>query len=56
MWAVTAIDQILELLSGVPAGERAPSGYPHGTINRLVEERLRTFAEASRAQLVGQTW
>jgi hypothetical protein len=36
-------------LTGVKAGERAPEGrFPAGTINRLVEDKLRSFAERAR--------
>ena len=48
--AVTTIDDGIEILTGVPAGVRGADGlYPKGTINRLVEERLRAFAERQRA-------
>jgi hypothetical protein len=32
-------------LTGAPAGERSAGGcYPDGSVNRLVEDRLRSFA------------
>ncbi len=44
--AVTTIDQGLEILMGRAAGERNKVGkFPEGSINRLVEERLRAFAD-----------
>ena len=47
--AVSSIDDGIEILTGWPAGERAKDGlYPKDTINRLVEDRLRGFAEATR--------
>lgn len=48
--SVVSINQGIEILTGVKAGERGDEGrFPAGTINRLVEDKLRTFAERSRA-------
>jgi predicted ATP-dependent protease len=48
--AVSTIDEGIEMLTGVKAGERNGEGrYPVGTINRAVEDRLKTFAERGRA-------
>jgi predicted ATP-dependent protease len=48
--AVKTIDQGIEILTGVPAGERGKDGeFPAGTVNRLVEDRLRDFARHRRA-------
>ncbi len=50
VWAVRTIDEGVELLTGHPAGQRGPDGqYPEGTVHRLVEERLRSYAECLRA-------
>jgi lon-related putative ATP-dependent protease len=50
VWAVRTIDEGIELLTGHPAGERAEDGqYPKGSVHRLVEERVRSFAERLRA-------
>ena len=47
--AVGTIDEGIEILTGVKAGERGPEGrFPAGTINRLVEDKLRWFAERGR--------
>ncbi len=47
--AVSTIAEGIELLTGLPAGERGVDGlFPDGTVFRLVEERLRGFAETSR--------
>jgi len=47
IWAVDHIDQGIELLTGVPAGEEKPEGgYPEGTIYYRVDKRLTEFAEA----------
>jgi len=46
VWAVGTIDSGIELLTGVPAGERRPDGtYPEGTVNRLVDEKLKKLAK-----------
>ena len=57
IWAVRTIDEGLEVLTGLPAGEPgADSRYPDGTVNALVSrhlgelaERLRRFAPAGRS-------
>jgi lon-related putative ATP-dependent protease len=50
VWAVGTIDAGLELLTGVPAGERSSDGeFPEATLHRLVEERLQSLADASRS-------
>ncbi len=54
IYPVSTIDQGIELLTGVAAGERASDGgYPAGTINRLVEDRLIGLAEARRDFMKG---
>ncbi len=46
IWAVSTIDEGIEILTGVPAGERGRDGkFPEGTVNCLVDQRLREFAE-----------
>lgn len=50
VYPIGTIDEGIELLTGVPAGERQEDGtYPEGTINRLVADRLAEMAERSRA-------
>ena len=50
VYAVDTIDQGIEILTGVPAGERDEDGrYAEGSINRMVEDRLAEFAEKRRA-------
>ena len=50
VYPVSTIDQGIELLTGVPAGERGPDGaFPKGTINRLVEDRLIAFADKRKS-------
>jgi len=49
VYAVNTVDEALELLTGMPAGERGPDGtYPEGTLNALVDRRLRDMGEALR--------
>ncbi|SLN24266.1 Lon protease family protein [Oceanibacterium hippocampi] len=49
IYPVASIDQGIEILTGRPAGARGPDGaYPEGSVNRLVEDRLRRFADARR--------
>ena len=46
IYAVETVDQGMELLTGVPAGEREPDGkFSEGSVNARVEARLITFAE-----------
>jgi lon-related putative ATP-dependent protease len=48
IYPVEHVDQGIELLTGVPAGERDEQGhYPEGNINDLVEKRLAQLAERS---------
>jgi lon-related putative ATP-dependent protease len=49
IFSVATIDEGIELLTGMPAGEPGADGrYPKDTINRRVEDRLIAFAEARR--------
>ncbi|HXF60195.1 MAG TPA: ATP-binding protein [Caldilineaceae bacterium] len=46
IYPVETIDQGIELLTGIPAGEANAKGvYPEGTINRMVADRLAELAE-----------
>ncbi|MCC6362310.1 MAG: AAA family ATPase [Bryobacterales bacterium] len=46
VFAVTTIDEGMEILTGVPAGQRDSSGkFPEGSVNHRVEERLVSLAE-----------
>jgi predicted ATP-dependent protease len=50
IYPVDSVDQGIEILTGVPAGERDAAGqFPAGTINFRVERRLSEFAERTRA-------
>lgn len=50
VYPVSTIDEGIELLTGLPAGERDANGlFPDGTINQRVEVKLIVFAEQARA-------
>ncbi len=54
IYAVAHVDQGIELLTGVAAGEPDEEGrYPEGTINAFVEARLAAMAEKARAYARG---
>jgi len=49
VYAVRTIDEGLEVLTGLPAGQAAEDGtYPVGTVNQLVSQRLVSLAERLR--------
>jgi len=49
VWSVAHVDQGIELLTGVPAGEpQADGGWPATSINSLVDKRLQEMAESAR--------
>jgi len=46
---VRTVDEGIEILTGVEAGQRGPDGkFPPGTVNFLVDKRLREMAEGMR--------
>ncbi|MGH2560280.1 MAG: Lon protease family protein [Thermomicrobiales bacterium] len=50
VWAVHHVDEGIELLTGTPAGDREAEGtYPEGSVHRLVQDRLRGYANQARA-------
>lgn len=49
IYAVRTIEEGIELLTGVAAGERQEDGsFPEGTVNYLVDKRLREMADVMR--------
>lgn len=55
VWAVSHIDEGIELLMEQVAGERAADGtFPAGTVHRLVQDRLREYAE--QVHEFGNVW
>ncbi|MBQ11005.1 MAG: hypothetical protein CMJ45_05590 [Planctomyces sp.] len=54
IYSVRTIDEGLEILTGVPAGERGSDGeFPEGTVNGLVEKRLRELHQSMRGYYEG---
>ncbi len=50
LWSVSHVDEAIELMTGVPAGERGAEGrYPEESINGRVENALRQFVLDLRA-------
>lgn len=50
IYAVATIEEGIEVLTGVPAGKKDKNGhFPAGTINALVYEKLKRYAEVSRS-------
>ena len=49
IYAISSIDEGIELLTGVPAGKKDSNGrFPAGSVNYLAYEKLRKYAEISR--------
>ncbi|MCL2342043.1 MAG: hypothetical protein FWC53_03190 [Firmicutes bacterium] len=49
IYAVSTIDEGMEILTGVPTGKKNKDGYfPAGTINYLVYEKLKKYAKLSK--------
>ncbi|HPM61869.1 MAG TPA: hypothetical protein PK955_05270, partial [Methanoregulaceae archaeon] len=49
IYPVTTIDEGIEVLTGMKAGERLPDGtFEQGSVNYLVDKRLREMAETYR--------
>lgn len=49
VWSVKTIDEGIEILTGVPAGQaRADGSFPEGTVHARVDQQLHTFAQAMR--------
>jgi hypothetical protein len=45
IYAVKSIGEGIEILTGMPAGVKSNGQYPEGTLNRLVEHRLKALAD-----------
>ena len=51
IYAVSTIDEGIEVLTGVPAGKKDKNGkFPSGSINYLVYEKLKKYAKISKAK------
>jgi len=55
IYAISCIDEGMEILSGLPAGAADDSGvYSEGSFNRKVQNRLELFARIRREQASGK--
>ncbi|NWF76432.1 MAG: AAA family ATPase [Nitrospirae bacterium] len=55
IYAVKSIDEGIEILTGVHAGERlADDTYPEGTVNYFVDKRLKEYAERLKGYTVSE--
>ena len=51
IYAISTIEEGIEILTGVPAGKKDSNGkFPSGTINSLVYDKLKKYAEISSKQ------
>lgn len=51
IYAISTIDEGIEILTGVPAGKKDSNGnFPAGSINYLAYEKLKKYAEASKTK------
>lgn len=49
IYAVSSIEEGMEVLTGVPAGKKDKSGnFPAGTVNYLAYEKLKKYANISK--------
>ena len=44
IWAVSTIDEGIEVLTGIEAGAKKDGAYPEGTVNYMVDKNLREMA------------
>jgi lon-related putative ATP-dependent protease len=55
IYAVSTADQAMEVLTGMIAGERRPDGsWPDGTVNFLIDKRLREMAKKLKTEDKGE--
>ena len=48
IYAISTIDEGIEVLTGVPAGKKDKNGkFPSGTVNYLAYEKLKKYAEVN---------
>ena len=48
IYAISTIEEGIEVLTGVPAGKKDKNGnFPAGTVNYLVHEKLKKYAKIS---------
>ncbi len=55
IYAVTTVDEALEILTGLPAGARREDGtFPEGTLNYLVDKRLKEMSKKLKSEDKGE--
>jgi predicted ATP-dependent protease len=55
VYAVDTVGEALELVTGLPVGERQEDGsYPDGTFNFLVDKRLREMSKKLKVEDKGE--
>jgi lon-related putative ATP-dependent protease len=55
VWAVGHVDEALELLTGLPAGQRLPDGtFEPDTVNGKVDQKLQQMMELARVLMKGE--
>ncbi len=51
IWSIETVEQGIEILTGVKAGQRSKDGrFPKGSVYQLVDERLRSMGERLQEQ------
>ncbi len=51
VYAVKTVQEAIEIMTGVPAGERRTDWtYPEGTVNFLVDKRLKEMSKKLKAE------
>jgi predicted ATP-dependent protease len=49
IWAISNVNQGIEILTGLPAGKRTQKGsFQTGTVNGIVEKKLRAMSRISK--------
>ena len=55
IYAVTTVGEALEIMTGMPAGDRKTDGtYPEGTINGLVDKKLKEMSKKQKGEEKGE--
>ncbi len=55
IWAVKRVEEAIEIMTGMAAGERGPDGlYPEGTLYYKVDQRLKELAEEAKEYAKGE--
>src|SRR5512143_553303 len=55
IYAVTTVGEALEIMTGMPAGDRKADGtYPEGTVNDLVDKKLKEMSKKQKGEEKGE--